>query len=42
MEHERELKRARVRFFVLVGALVFFALFVSLSILEKIQALFGL
>jgi hypothetical protein len=42
IEHRRELKRARVRFLVLVGALLFFALFVSLSIWEKIEALFGL
>lgn len=42
IEHRRELKRARVRFLVLVGGLLFFALFVSLSIWEKIQALFGI
>jgi hypothetical protein len=42
IEHERELRRARLRFFVLLGGLVFLALFLSLSIWEKIQAVFGL
>lgn len=42
IEHQRELKRARVRFLVLVGALLFLIAFIGLSIWEKIQALFGL
>lgn len=42
IEHKRELRRARVRFLVLVGALLFLALFLSFSIWEKIEALFGL
>jgi hypothetical protein len=42
IEHARELRRARLRFVTLVGSLLFFALFVSLSIWEKIEALFGL
>jgi hypothetical protein len=42
IEHQQELRRARIRFFALLGALVFLALFISLSIWEKIQAVFGL
>ena len=42
IEHQQELKRARIRFFALVGALVFLALFIGLSIWEKIQSVFGL
>jgi hypothetical protein len=42
IEHERELKRARVRFLVLLGGLLFLVAFIVLSIWEKIQALFGL
>jgi hypothetical protein len=42
VEHQQELRRARIRFFALLGALVFLALFISLSIWEKIQAVFGL
>jgi hypothetical protein len=41
-EHQQELRRARIRFLALLGALVFLALFISLSIWEKIQAVFGL
>ena len=42
IEHDLERKRARVRFYVLLGALVFVALFLSLSIWQKIETLFGL
>ena len=42
LEHQQELKRARIRFLALVGALVFLALFISLSIWETIRAVFGL
>jgi hypothetical protein len=42
IEHKRELGRARLRFLVLVGVLLFLVAFISLSIWEKIQALFGL
>ena len=42
IEHQQELRRARIRFLALLGALVFLALFISLSIWEKIQAVFGL
>jgi hypothetical protein len=42
VEHERELKRARTRFFALLVALLFFTAFLSLSIWDQIQALFGL
>jgi hypothetical protein len=42
LEHQQELKRARIRFLALVGALVFLALFIGLSIWETIRALFGL
>jgi hypothetical protein len=41
-DHQLELRRARIRFAALLGALVFLALFISLSIWEKIQAVFGL
>jgi hypothetical protein len=42
IEHRREQSRARVRFVVLVGALLFLVAFIGLSVWEKIQALFGL
>lgn len=42
IEHEHELKRARVRFWWLIAALVFFAVILSLNIRDQIQALFGL
>jgi hypothetical protein len=42
VEHERELRRARVRFYALLGGLVFLMLFLSLSVWEKIEAVFGL
>jgi hypothetical protein len=42
IEHRREQRIAGVRFLVLIGALVFLTLFLSLSIWEKIRALFGL
>jgi hypothetical protein len=42
IEHERELRRARFRFFVLLGGLLFLVAFIGLSIWEKIEALFGL
>jgi hypothetical protein len=42
LEHQQELKRARIRFLALLGALVFLALFISLSIWETIRAVFGL
>jgi hypothetical protein len=40
-EHELELKRARVRFWALFFGLLFFAIVLSLTILDQIQALFG-
>jgi hypothetical protein len=42
IEYSREKKRARVRFWVLLGVLVFLTLFIALSIWEKITAAFGL
>jgi hypothetical protein len=42
VEHELERKRARRRFFALLVALLFFTAFLSLSIWDQIQALFGL
>jgi hypothetical protein len=42
IEHKRELKRARIRFLVLLGVLLFVTIFLALSIWEKIQAAFGL
>jgi len=41
-EHQAELERARVRFWALVGALLFFAVILSLTIWDQIQALFGI
>ncbi|HEX2044295.1 MAG TPA: hypothetical protein VHF23_01565 [Gaiellaceae bacterium] len=42
LEHQRELKRARVRFLFLLVGLVLLTAFIALSIWEKIEALFGL
>ncbi|MGH3005564.1 MAG: hypothetical protein ACRDOS_06625 [Gaiellaceae bacterium] len=42
IEHQREIKRARLRFLVLLVGLVFLTVFIGLSIWEKIEALFGL
>jgi hypothetical protein len=42
IEHRRELKHARVRFLVLLLALLFLTLLIGLLIWEKIEALFGL
>lgn len=42
IEYRQELKRARVRFLVLLGVLLFVTVFLALSIWEKIQAAFGL
>lgn len=42
IEHRREQRVAGLRFLVLILALVFLTLFLSLSIWEKIGALFGL
>jgi hypothetical protein len=41
-DHEREQRLAQIRFLFLLGALVFLTLFMSLSVWEKITALFGL
>jgi hypothetical protein len=42
IEHERERRRARIRFYSLLGGLIFLTLFLSLSVWEKIEAVFGL
>jgi hypothetical protein len=42
IEHDRELKRARIRFLVLLGVLAFVTVFLAFSIWEKIEAVFGL
>jgi hypothetical protein len=42
IEHRRDQRLAGLRFLVLIGALIFLTLFLSLSIWEKIRALFGL
>jgi hypothetical protein len=42
IEHERERRRARKRYWVLLAALLFYALFLSLTVWDQIQALFGL
>jgi hypothetical protein len=41
-EHKRETQRAGIRFLFLLLGLVFLTLFISLSIWEKIQDVFGL
>jgi hypothetical protein len=42
LEHQREQRLAGLRYLVLLGAVVFLALFMSFSIWEKIRTLFGL
>ncbi|MGH3030368.1 MAG: hypothetical protein ACRDNE_06315 [Gaiellaceae bacterium] len=42
IEHQREVKRARLRFLLLLLGLVFLTIFIGLSIWEKIEALFGI
>ena len=42
IEHERELKRARRRFFVLLLALVALAIVLGVTIWDQVQNLFGL
>jgi hypothetical protein len=42
IEHELEQRRARLRFWTLVAALLLTGLFLSLTIREQIQTLFGL
>jgi hypothetical protein len=42
IEHRIEQKRARVRFWALLLSLLFFTVILSLTILDQIQALFGL
>jgi hypothetical protein len=41
-EHRAERERARVRFWALWTTLLFFVVILSLTILDQIQALFGL
>ena len=41
-ERERERRRARKRFWALLTALVFYAVFLSLTVWDQLQALFGL
>lgn len=41
-EHQAEVERARLRFWGLIGALLFFAAILSLTIWDQIQALFGI
>jgi hypothetical protein len=42
LEHEQELKRARLRFFALLLTLLFVAALISLAIWDTLQALFGI
>jgi hypothetical protein len=42
IEHELERRRARHRFYVLVGALLFLTAVLALTIWDQIQAIFGL
>jgi hypothetical protein len=42
IEHVAERRRARVRFWALLLTLLFFTVILSLTILDQIQALFGL
>jgi hypothetical protein len=41
-EHQLELRRARLRFWALIATLLLVGLFLSLTIREQIQTLFGL
>lgn len=41
-EHQTGLERARVRFWGLIGGLLFFVVILSLTIWDQIQALFGI
>lgn len=42
IEHRRELKHARRRFWILVGTLFVVAVFLSVTIWEQIQSMFGI
>lgn len=42
IEHRRELQRARRRFWILVGTLFALAVFLSVTVWEQIQSLFGI
>ena len=42
IEHRRELRHARRRFWVLVGTLFVLAVFLSVTIWEQIQSMFGI
>jgi hypothetical protein len=42
IEHRRELKQARRRFWILVGALAVVSVFLGVTIWEQIQAMFGI
>jgi hypothetical protein len=42
LEHRRELKRARRRFWILVVTLFLVAVFLSVTIWEQIQSVFGI
>lgn len=42
IEHRREIKRARLRFLILLLGLVFLTMIIGLSIWEKIETVFGI
>jgi hypothetical protein len=42
IEHRRELRQARRRFWILIGALFVLSVFLSVTIWEQIQAMFGI
>jgi hypothetical protein len=42
IEHRRELKQARRRYWILIGALAVVAVFLGVTIWEQIQAMFGI
>jgi len=42
IEHRRELVRARRHFWILIAALIVLALFLSITIWEQIQSMFGI
>jgi len=42
IEQRRELKQARRRFWILIGALLVLSIFLSVTIWEQIQAMFGI
>jgi hypothetical protein len=42
IEHLREVRRARRRYWILIGTLIVLAIFLSVTIWEQIQSMFGI